>query len=123
MITATTITSKGEPVRQGFGKSPFTLGMWPMSGDGHYGDIDEHEAVRTIHAALEWGVVSFDTAPGYGQGYAETLLGTALQGRRDQAIITTKFGLVAGRGRDSSRASILAEVHRSLQRLRTDYID
>ena len=106
-----------------FGSQPFTLGTWPMSGDGNYGEIDETTAIATVHAALDAGVTSFDTAPGYGQGYAERLLGTALAGRRHDAIITTKFGVVAGRGRDSSPHSILAEIDRSLERLRTDYID
>jgi aryl-alcohol dehydrogenase-like predicted oxidoreductase len=121
MDTSTTATTAR--IRVGFGDSPFTLGTWPMSGDANYGHIDEREAIATIHAALEAGITSFDTAPGYGQGYAETLLGTALSGRRERAVITTKFGVRAGRGRDSSRSSILEEVHDSLRRLRTDYID
>jgi aryl-alcohol dehydrogenase-like predicted oxidoreductase len=94
-----------------------------MSGDGNYGDIDERLAIRTIHAALDVGVTSFDTAPGYGTGYVESLVGAALAGRRDRAIVTTKFGVLAGRGRDSSRASIFSEIDQSLERLRTDYVD
>ncbi len=111
------------PRRTGFGPSPFTMGTWPLSGSGHYGEVDEREAIHTIHAALEVGVTSFDTAPGYGQGYAESLLGAALEGRRDRAIITTKFGLISGRDRHSGRASMLAEIDQSLKRLRTDYVD
>ena len=109
--------------RRGFGALPFTLGTWPMSGGKHYGAFDEREAIATIHAAVAEGVESFDTAPGYGRGYAESLLGRALKGRRHNAIITTKFGVLIGRGRDSSRASISLEIDQSLQRLRTDYID
>jgi aryl-alcohol dehydrogenase-like predicted oxidoreductase len=101
----------------------FTLGTWPMSGDGNYGEIDRTLAIQTIHAALDAGVNHFDTAPGYGQGHAEGLLGEALAGRRDRAIVTTKFGVLPGRGRNSSRASILTEIDESLARLRTDYVD
>ena len=108
--------------------TPITLGSWPMSGD-RYGRIDDTEAVRTIHAALDRGITSFDTAPGYGSGHAEETLGAALVGRRDQAIITTKCGIVPAAhatgqpGRDASRASILREIDDSLRRLRTDHVD
>jgi len=113
--------------RTGLEVTPVTLGSWPMSGD-RYGAIDDSEAVRTIRAALDLGITSFDTAPAYGGGHAEETLGVALEGRRDQAIITTKCGI--GRrngqpqpGRNSSRASILKEVDDSLRRLRTDHVD
>ena len=69
--------------------TPITLGSWPMSGD-RYGRIDDAEAVGTIHRALDEGITSFDTAPGYGSGHAEETLGAALVGRRDQAVIITK---------------------------------
>lgn len=105
-----------------FGDSPFTLGTWPMSNDGSYGAIDEKTAIDTIHAALDLGVTSFDTAPGYGAGEAERLLGKALAGRRHRAIITTKFGVVPGR-RDARRATIFHQAEESLARLGTDYID
>jgi aryl-alcohol dehydrogenase-like predicted oxidoreductase len=99
-----------------------------MSGD-RYGRIDDSEAVKTIHAAMEQGITSFDTAPGYGSGHAEETLGAAMVGRRERAIITTKCGIVPRSshngqpGRDSSRASILKEIDDSLRRLRTDHVD
>ena len=106
--------------------SPITLGSWPMSGD-RYGAIDDREAVNTIRRAHDQGITSFDTAPGYGAGHAETTLGTALQDRRDAAIVTTKCGIVptsSGQpGRDSSRASMLREIDASLSRLRTDRVE
>jgi myo-inositol catabolism protein IolS len=116
-----------------FGKSgvrvtPITLGSWPMSGD-RYGRIDDSEAVRTIHAAMGQGITSFDTAPGYGDGHAEETLGAALVGRRDQAVVTTKCGIVSrdprtGQpGRNASRESMLREIDDSLRRLRTDHVD
>lgn len=114
--------------RTGVRVTPITLGSWPMSGD-RYGRIDDSEAVRTIHAAMDQGITSFDTAPGYGSGHAEETLGAALAGRRDQAIITTKCGIVPAAhatgqpGRDASRASIMREIEDSLRRLRTDHVD
>jgi aryl-alcohol dehydrogenase-like predicted oxidoreductase len=106
--------------------SPITLGSWPMSGD-RYGRIEDSEAVRTIQAALDQGITSFDTAPAYGAGHAEETLGAALVGRRDQAVITTKCGIVPSAtgqpGRNASRASILREIDDSLRRLRTDHVD
>jgi aryl-alcohol dehydrogenase-like predicted oxidoreductase len=108
--------------------SPITLGSWPMSGD-RYGRIDDSEAVKTIHSAMAQGITSFDTAPGYGDGHAEETLGAALVGRRDQAIVITKCGIVSrdprtGQpGRNSSRASMLEEIDASLRRLRTDHVD
>src|SRR5204863_9671572 len=108
--------------------TPITLGSWPMSGD-RYGRIDDSEAVRTIHSAMEQGITSFDTAPGYGDGHAEETLGAALVGRRDQAVVTTKCGILArdprtGQpGRNASRASMLQEIDASLRRLRTDHVD
>src|SRR5262245_11303206 len=104
-----------EYAQSGVRVTPITLGSWPMSGD-RYGRIDDSEAVRTIHAALDQGITSFDTAPGYGSGHAEETLGAALAGRRDQAIITTKCGIVPSArgtgqpGRDASRASIMREI-------------
>jgi aryl-alcohol dehydrogenase-like predicted oxidoreductase len=112
----------------GPGVSPITLGSWPMSGD-RYGKIDDSEAVRTIRQALDLGITCFDTAPGYGTGHAEETLGAALEGRRDQATIVTKCGIVPRAhgsqqpGRDSSRASMLREIDDSLRRLRTDHVD
>jgi len=108
--------------------SPITLGSWPMSGD-RYGRIDDSEAVRTIRQALDLGITCFDTAPGYGSGHAEETLGAALEGRRDQAVVVTKCGIVPRAhgsqqpGRDSSRASIMREIDDSLRRLRTDHVD
>lgn len=114
--------------KTGLSVSPITLGSWPMSGD-RYGRIEDSEAVKTIHSALDHGITSFDTAPAYGSGHAEETLGAALVGRRDKAVVITKCGIVptrpgsTGPGRDASRASIMREMEDSLRRLRTDYVD
>ena len=112
------------------------LGTWAMGG-WMWGGNDDDDAVRSIHAALDAGVNLIDTAPAYGLGHAETLVGTAIQGRRDQVVLSTKCGLVwhtqSGtlffneEGKDVYRYlgkdSIAYEVEQSLARLKTDYID
>jgi aryl-alcohol dehydrogenase-like predicted oxidoreductase len=103
------------------------LGTWSIGGT-FWGGSDEREAVRTISAALGRGINLIDTAPAYGWGKSEELVGKALAeyGKRDEVIIATKCGLVPqgdGIGRNSSREQILKELEQSLNRLRTNYID
>ena len=112
------------------------LGTWAMGG-WMWGGNDDDAAIRSIHAALDAGVNFIDTAPAYGLGHAETLVGTAIQGRRDQVVLATKCGLVwhTQRGtlffneegqdvyRYLGKDSIAYEVEQSLARLKTDYID
>lgn len=119
-----------------FGRTDLTVseigfGMWPIGGrirPGDYGFVDHDEAIRAIHRAAELGVTLFDTAPAYGDGHGEEVLGEALMGRRKTAIITTKCAVhwdhaTKGWITDSSKESIVASVERSLVRLRTDYLD
>jgi aryl-alcohol dehydrogenase-like predicted oxidoreductase len=99
-----------------------------MAGD-RYGAIEDDEAVKAIHRALERGVNCVDTAPAYGSGHSEEVVGRALEGRRRDVILVTKCGVKApppgqlGPLRDSSRANILREVDLSMKRLRTDWVD
>jgi len=105
--------------------SRVALGTWAMGG-WMWGGTDQRDAVATIRAALQQGINLIDTAPVYGFGVSEEIVGTALAGMRKQAVITTKTGLEWRDGkiyRNASRARILQEVDDSLRRLRTDYID
>ncbi len=105
--------------------SRVALGTWAMGG-WMWGGTNQRDAVATIRAALRQGINLIDTAPVYGFGVAEEIVGTALAGMRKQAVITTKAGLEWRDGRiyrNASRARILQEVDDSLRRLRTDYID
>jgi aryl-alcohol dehydrogenase-like predicted oxidoreductase len=93
-----------------------------------WGGTDEKESIRTIHAALDQGINLIDTAPIYGFGRSEEIVGEALRqyGRRESVILATKVGLdwTSGRvERNSTRERILREVKDSLGRLQTDYID
>jgi len=103
------------------------LGTWAMGG-WMWGGSDEQEAVRTIRAALDKGVNLIDTAPVYGFGRSEEIVGRAIaeSGKRDQVTLATKVGLEWRDGavfRNSSRERILREVEDSLRRLQTSYID
>ena len=104
-----------------------SIGLGCMGMSQSYGTPDDHESIATIHRGLELGVTLFDTAEVYGPYTNESLLGRALEGRRDRAIIATKFGWEIGTktrgGLDSRPAHIRAAVEGSLGRLRTDRID
>ncbi|RLP86211.1 aldo/keto reductase [Micromonospora sp. BL4] len=104
------------------------LGLVSMSYAYTGAGTDDAESIRTIHRALELGVTFLDTAEVYGPYINEELLGKALKGRRDQAVVATKFGMIShahgGAGQlDSSPANIRTAVEGSLKRLGTDYID
>lgn len=116
--------------------SPLGLGCWAIGGPTQYqgrhfgwGEIDEDEAIRAIHVALDADVTLFDTADIYGTGHSERILGQALAGRRDRVLIATKFGLTFEEytgimtGYDASPTYIRRACEASLRRLNTDYID
>lgn len=107
--------------------SPVAIGTWAIGG-WMWGGTDEAESVATIRAALEHGINLIDTAPVYGFGRSEEIVGKAIAGAdlRSRVVIATKVGLEWKDGRvfrNASRARILREVEESLRRLRTDYID
>jgi aryl-alcohol dehydrogenase-like predicted oxidoreductase len=107
--------------------SPVAIGTWAIGG-WMWGGTDEAESVSTIRTALEHGINIIDTAPVYGFGRSEEIVGKAVaEGHlRSRVLIATKAGLEWEGGkvtRNASRARILQEVEDSLRRLRTDYID
>jgi aryl-alcohol dehydrogenase-like predicted oxidoreductase len=103
------------------------LGTWSIGG-WMWGGTDEEEALRTIRAAFDRGINLIDTAPVYGFGHSEEIVGKALAqyGKREDIVVATKVGL-EWHGeqifRNSTRSRILKELDDSLLRLRTDYID
>jgi aryl-alcohol dehydrogenase-like predicted oxidoreductase len=106
--------------------SRVALGCMAMSG--MYGPSDEAESIATIHAALDAGVTLLDTGDFYGMGHNEMLVGRALDGRRNQALISVKFGAMrapggAWVGIDGRPQAVKNSLAYSLQRLRTDHID
>jgi aryl-alcohol dehydrogenase-like predicted oxidoreductase len=107
--------------------SPVAIGTWAIGG-WMWGGTDEAESVATIRTAFEHGINIVDTAPVYGFGRSEEIVGKAIAegGLRADVLIATKAGLQWDGGRvsrNASRARILREVEDSLRRLRTDYID
>jgi aryl-alcohol dehydrogenase-like predicted oxidoreductase len=107
--------------RAGLKVSEICLGTMTF-GNG----ADEAEAARMVHAAMDAGVNFFDTANSYVGGVSEAMLGKALKGRRDRAVVASKvFNPMGGGPNDSgmSRLHIKQAVEESLRRLQTDYID
>lgn len=120
--------------------SAITFGAWAIGGS-MWGGSDEDDAVQAIRTAIDIGITSIDTAPGYGFGKSEELIAKATKGRRDKVQLFTKFGLrrdseegeyffdlqyqdkVHKIYRNARKKSVLAECENSLKRLQTDYID
>ena len=104
------------------------LGAMTMAGAYDRTNLDEAEAIRTIHRALDLGVTLVDTAEIYGPFHNEELVGRAIKDRREEVVLATKFGMVSHAGAgpwnlDSSPANIRTAVAGSLARLGTDHID
>jgi aryl-alcohol dehydrogenase-like predicted oxidoreductase len=110
--------------RTGLEVSRIALGGYPFGGVNRARGWDPFTpegrtaAVATVHAALEAGINYIDTAPGYGEGNSESIIGEAARGRRDRFFLATKVGY-----RGLSPADVTVSVEASLRRLRTDVID
>jgi len=123
--------------KSGIEASVVGLGAWAIGGDSNWGPSDDSESIRTIHRARELGITLVDTAPAYGLGHGEEVVGRALEGRRDRYVLSTKCGirwdikegalLMERDGvrivRNSRPERLKEELEISLKRLRTDYID
>lgn len=117
--------------------TPIGLGTWAVGGGPWWGDSDEKQSIAAIHAAIDSGVNLVDTAPCYGFGYSEEVVGKALKGRRDKVVLSTKCGLWWHDERKNfafelggtkvykclQAETIRREVEISLKRLQTDHID
>ena len=98
--------------------SRVAMGCWALAGDMTWGPQDEAAGIAGIQAALDAGINFFDTAELYGNGISEAMLGKALCGMRDRAVIASKFG-----PEHASAGDVVASCERSLQFLQTDRID
>ncbi len=110
----------------GWEVSAVAVGTWAMGG-ADFGRVDDRDSIKAIHRALDLGINLFDTAPIYGSGRSEEVVGRALQGVRGEVFLATKCGPVEPRPglvrMDFSPEGIQAQVEESLRRLRTDWID
>lgn len=145
-MTATTTTPTTAPTparplgRSGREVSALGVGTWALGGpftfdgrDAGWGEVDDDVSVRTLHAAVDAGVTLIDTAPCYGTGHAERVVGRALaslpSAARESVIVATKFGLVidedsrTGAGADVRPARMRAECEASLRRLGVEVLD
>jgi aryl-alcohol dehydrogenase-like predicted oxidoreductase len=122
--------------RSGIEVSALGMGCWAIGGpfwSGEtplgWGEVDDEESIRAIHAALDLGVTLFDTANVYGAGHSERVLARAFAGRRGQVVIATKFNAVFDEtthqvtGSDPTPEGIRSACEASLKRLNTDTID
>lgn len=117
--------------------STVALGTWAIGGGSWWGVNDDNESIRTIREGVERGVNLIDTAPVYGFGHSEEVVGKAIAPIRQQVIISTKCGLMFDRKegsffferdgfevyRNLTKSAIKESVEQSLKRLQTDYID
>src|SRR5262249_38151110 len=108
--------------RTGIEVSELGLGAWQL-GEESWRGPGEEEALQIVDEALALGCTFVDTAPGYGGGRSEELLGRAPAGRREWGVLLTEFGYWADRRPDHDAARIEESVEQSLRRLRTDRVD
>jgi aryl-alcohol dehydrogenase-like predicted oxidoreductase len=97
--------------------TPVTLGTWSLISDANWGEQNRADSVAAIEMGIEVGITAFDTAPMYGAGASETLLGEVLENRRERVFIASKVMAPL------TAAGVRASCEESLRRLRTDYID
>jgi len=110
--------------------SVIALGTWAMGATVEtWGHVDDRESIEAIHQAIDCGINLIDTAPIYGLGHSEEIVGKAIRGRREEVVLATKCGLTFPKSNNEpparclTRKSILRECEASLRRLQTDYID
>ena len=104
------------------------FGAWGIggrtAGATSYGDTDDAQSLRALGRALDLGITFFDTSSAYGSGHSEVLIGRAVKGRRDKAVIATKAGYDDWtKPPDFSPGAIRRSTELSLKRLGTDYLD
>src|SRR5512133_2684495 len=121
--------------------SVLAFGAWAVGG-WQWGGSDTKEAIKAIETAVDNGMTSIDTAPVYGFGLSEEIVGKAIKGKRHKVQILTKFGMIWNEKKGeyyfssknnsgidvdlykySSKERVLSDCNQSLKRLGTDYID
>ena len=102
-----------------FNKSKVVIGTWPLSGD--LGEVDKKEVYATLEYCAKMGLVEFDTAPNYGRGGMESIIGKVFKGEKN-ITINTKCGSSINNKKDFSKGSLRSSLYQSLERLGCDRI-
>lgn len=110
--------------RAGVKISSLAAGSWAIGGEG-WGDVNTEDSIAAIHRMFDLGVNVIDTAPAYGSGHSEEIVGQALKGYREQVYVSTKFGLdpKIDWAENGTYDFVMQECENSLRRLNIDYID
>lgn len=107
----------------GFEVSEIGFGAWQLGNEKDWGKMESQEAINLVHEAIDRGCTFFDTAPNYGQGQSESILGEALKEKRSQVILSTKCGHHPNDQQNFAPEQLEASIEGSLRRLDTDYLD
>ncbi|WP_202412325.1 aldo/keto reductase [Halobacillus litoralis] len=99
------------------------FGAWQLGNEKDWGEMTDKKALQLVSEALDYGCNFFDTAPNYGDGKSEEILGKALKGKRDQVVISSKCGHHPFGEQDFEPDRLMQSVEESLRRLNTDYLD
>ncbi|ARI75631.1 aldo/keto reductase [Halobacillus mangrovi] len=99
------------------------FGAWQLGNEKDWGKMTDDEAIHLVSEAMDAGCNFFDTAPNYGSGKSEELLGKAFKGKRDQVVISSKCGHASNGEQTFEPEKMISSVEESLRRLQTDYLD
>ena len=107
----------------GFAVSEIGFGTWQLGNKKDWKGASKEEGIKLVHQALDLGCNFFDTAPNYGSGNSEKIIGEALKDKREDVVISTKFGHFPDGSVDYDDDLIRGSVENSLKELQTDYLD
>ncbi len=111
------------PKRIGFAISEISFGAWQLGNDIDFDKMSENDAIKLVECAVKAGITLYDTAPNYGRGNSERILGKALKPYRHKVFISSKFGHDSEGGTGFEVDKLETSVRNSLKRLETDYLD
>jgi aryl-alcohol dehydrogenase-like predicted oxidoreductase len=109
--------------KTGIEVSEIGFGAWQLGNEKDWGKMDDHEAIDLVHEAIDRGCNFFDTAPNYGLGKSESIIGEALKDKRSQVVISSKCGHLTSDEKSFEPDYLIESIESSLKRLKTDYLD
>jgi len=109
--------------KTGIEVSEIGFGTWQLGNEKDWGKMDDREAIDLVHEAIAQGCTFFDTAPNYGLGKSESIIGEALKSKRSQVVISSKCGHHINDEQSFEPQHLVESIEGSLKRLKTDYLD